>query len=287
MKRIGLVLSGGMGKGAYQVGALTALNRFFNPSDFTYISAASVGAINAYAYVTGQLDGAKRLWLNADPKGNKRFISSVLKSEALEEIISCFDLSRKFPCGFYVPLFDIKNKALNYYNYAEVPQDMLGMWLQASITLPLYSKGIEIGEHQFYDGAMIDNIPVYPVMEKDLDYIICIYFDEYNYVFENTGIDNRIVKLVFHDKTMISNSVYITHDSISYMVDAGYEKTMEVLSRMFVNGTDDLEYIYQMIDQQNANSGKEKAKLRITGDIVMTNINKYAKKLIRNKDIID
>lgn len=285
MKRIGLVLSGGMGKGAYQVGALTALYEFFNPSDFAYISAASVGAINAYAYVTGQLDGAKRLWLNADPKGNKRFISSVLKSEALEEIISCFDLSRKFPCGFYVPLFDIKNKSLNYYNYAEISQDMLGLWLQASITLPLYSKGIEIGEHLFFDGAMIDNIPVYPVMGMDLDYIICIYFDEYNYIFENTGIDNKIIKLVFHDKTMISNSVYITHDSISYMVDAGYEKTMEALKQIFVNGTDDLEFIHHKINEQNTTHGK--TKLRITGDIVVTNINKYAKKLIRNTNIID
>lgn len=55
MKHIGLVLSGGMGKGAYQIGALTALNEFFYPSDFEYVSAASIGVLNTYAYLTGNL----------------------------------------------------------------------------------------------------------------------------------------------------------------------------------------------------------------------------------------
>lgn len=42
---IGLVLSGGMGKGAYQIGALTAIDEFFNPSEFEYVSAASIGVL--------------------------------------------------------------------------------------------------------------------------------------------------------------------------------------------------------------------------------------------------
>ena len=45
---IGLVLSGGMGKGAYQIGALTAIDEFFNPSEFEYVSAASIGVLNMY-----------------------------------------------------------------------------------------------------------------------------------------------------------------------------------------------------------------------------------------------
>ena len=56
MVKIGLVLSGGMAKGAYQIGALQAINEVFKPSDISYASAASVGAINTYLYLTEGLD---------------------------------------------------------------------------------------------------------------------------------------------------------------------------------------------------------------------------------------
>lgn len=285
MKRIGLVLSGGMGKGAYQIGALSALQEYFSPSDFDYISSASVGAINSYAYATNQLDHAKNIWLNADPKGNKRFITSVLKSEALENIVNYFDLEASIPCHFYVPLFELKSKELDYFDFSKVSKEQLDKWLQASITLPVYNKGIEIDDKTFFDGAMIDNIPVLPVVEKNLDYIICIYFDDYNYVFENTSIDDKIIKLVFADKTLISNSIYVTHDSISYMVETGYKITKEILKDVFQNGTDDLPFIYEKINERNRMASQN--KLRITGDVVMTNINKYAKRLVRNTNIYD
>ena len=47
---IGLVLSGGMAKGAYQVGALTAIKEIIPDGNIKYISASSVGALNSYAY---------------------------------------------------------------------------------------------------------------------------------------------------------------------------------------------------------------------------------------------
>ena len=56
MKNIGLVLSGGMAKGAYQIGALQAIDEFFKPSDFSFISSASIGALNSYAYLTHNIN---------------------------------------------------------------------------------------------------------------------------------------------------------------------------------------------------------------------------------------
>ena len=60
---IGLVLSGGMGKGAYQIGALTAISEFFAPSDFEYVSAASIGVLNTYAFLTNNLPKARDTWI--------------------------------------------------------------------------------------------------------------------------------------------------------------------------------------------------------------------------------
>ena len=52
--KIGLILSGGIAKGAYQVGVLRAVEEFFSLDEISYISAASVGALNAAAYAAGE-----------------------------------------------------------------------------------------------------------------------------------------------------------------------------------------------------------------------------------------
>ena len=60
--RIGLVLSGGMAKGAYQVGVLKAISEYILPQNFSYISSSSVGVLNSYAFVAGTLDKAEDTW---------------------------------------------------------------------------------------------------------------------------------------------------------------------------------------------------------------------------------
>ena len=50
---IGLVFSGGMAQGAYQIRALRALNNFMPLHEIKYISCASIGVLNSYAYATG------------------------------------------------------------------------------------------------------------------------------------------------------------------------------------------------------------------------------------------
>lgn len=92
-------------------------------------------------------------------------------------------------------------------------------------------------------------------------------------------MENKIIKLTFPDNKIISNSVYIKHESIMSMIDEGYEKTKQVLSHIFAEGTDNIEVIQKKILEQNL-SCPHKA-LRITGDVVVTNMNKVLKKLVR------
>src|SRR5438105_1684310 len=58
---IGLSLSGGGGKGAYQIGCLRAL-RAFHINQFSAIAGTSVGALNAALIAQGDLLVAKRIW---------------------------------------------------------------------------------------------------------------------------------------------------------------------------------------------------------------------------------
>lgn len=282
---IGLVLSGGMGKGAYQVGALTAIDEFFDPSDFEYVSAASIGVLNTYAYLTNNLSKARETWKSVNLKGEKRFITSVLKSTFLQDIITTIVSPDRIDNNFYVPLLDLGSRELSYYNFKDISPDEVDPYLRASIAMPFYNKGIVIGEKTLYDGAVVDNIPIYPVLKNDLDYVICIYFDDFNYIFENYTADNKIIKLTFPDDKIISNSINVNHDAITYMVAQGYSRTKRILSDIFSAGTDDLDTLYKKIEQSNSQENKK--KIRITGDVVVTNMNKVVKKVVSHKRILE
>lgn len=282
---IGLVLSGGMGKGAYQVGALTAIDEFFEPSEFEYVSAASIGVLNMYAYLTNNLSKAREIWKSVNLKGEKRFITSVLKSTFLQEIITAIVSPERIDNNFYVPLLDMGSRELLYYNFKGISPDEVDPYLRASIALPFYNKGIVLREKTLYDGAIVDNIPIYPVLKNDLDYVICIYFDDFNYIFEGYAAENKIIKLTFPDDKIISNSINVNHDAITYMVDEGYYRTKRILSDIFFDGTRNLDAIYKKIEQ--INSQEDKKKIRITGDVVVTNMNKVIKKVVRHKQILE
>lgn len=280
-KRIGLVLSGGMCKGAYQIGALSAIDEFFSPSDFEYVSAASIGALNMYAYLSNGLSKAKELWQSVNREGKKRFITSTLKSTYIHEVIASIAVPERIDSNFYIPLLDLHSRELLYYNFKNISPDEMISYLMASIAIPFYSKGIAIGGRTLYDGAVVDNIPIYPILNRDLDYVICVYFDDFNYIFEYSEIDNKIIKLTFPDDKIISNSINFCPRAIAYMMTEGYSRTMRILSEIFSTGTDDLDRIYLKIKQCNLQ--EEKRKLRITGDVVVTNLNKITKNMVRKQ----
>ena len=60
-KRIGLVLSGGGAKGAYQIGCWRALRKH-GVTDFAAIAGTSVGAVNAALIAAGQPEAAESAW---------------------------------------------------------------------------------------------------------------------------------------------------------------------------------------------------------------------------------
>src|SRR5882762_8159443 len=60
-KRIGLVLTGGGGKGAYEIGVWRGLVQK-GVRRFSAISGTSIGALNAYLIARDDLDEAEKLW---------------------------------------------------------------------------------------------------------------------------------------------------------------------------------------------------------------------------------
>lgn len=279
---IGLVLSGGMAKGAYQIGALKALNEYISPDKIQYVSSASVGVLNSYAFVTNKLLQAEEMWKKVCSNDNRLLISKILRSSflqnSIDKIYSEKDIIQSF---FYISLLNFNKKEIVYMDLQNAKQHLLPDYLKASVAMPIYNRAVSIGEDKFFDGALVDNIPVFPFIKHNLDYIICIYFDEYCYKFENTYFDNKIIKITFPIKNMLKDSVLLRKDSINDMVTQGYQITSYILQGVFAKGLEDLEYIYDYIKFMNCQRGE--IKLRITGDMLVTNINKVTQKLAKRK----
>ena len=279
---IGLVLSGGMAKGAYQVGALKAINNFVPKEDVKCISCASVGVLNGYAYITGKLDHVEMLWKKVCENNTRFFVNQILRSSLLQQSIeSLWDENDSVNSKFFASLLDINAKNLVYKDLSAVDKDKILTYLKASVAMPLYNKAVAVDDTAFFDGAMIDNIPIYPIIQYDLDYVICIHFDDISYKFENSDINSKVLKISFPVTNRFKQSVLFEASSIDVMIKSGYDSTMHLLKSVFYNGYDDLENILYNINYINSISTN--TKTRITGDLLVSNLNKVMQKLTDRK----
>lgn len=281
---VGIVLSGGMAKGAYQIGALRAIQKYVPIEHIKYISGASIGVLNGYAYAVNRLDKAEEIWKNACCEDSSILVSKILKSNLLQQGIQSISSEEdEIASKFYCTLLDYRHMNVVYKNITNEQKQLIPRYLKASVALPFYNKAVLIDGIPYYDGAMIDNIPVHPLMKHKLDYMICIYFDDSCYKFENSYFDNKIIKITFPVESMLKQSLLVTKSDIEQMIEVGYERTSDILASILYNGFEDIDYIYKAIGRKNR---FETRSLRITGDVIVTNTNRVAQKFARRKVIV-
>lgn len=149
-------------------------------------------------------------------------------------------------------------------------------YLKASVAMPFYNRAVRVDDSLYFDGAMMDNIPVFPLLRHKLDCVICIYFDDTYYKFENAYFDNKIIKITFPCRKVIKPSLIFSQISIENMIESGYDRTIGILKFIFCNGYQDIESVYNAIECRNQSTSRN---LRITGDVLITNLNKITQKL--------
>lgn len=282
---IGVVLSGGMAKGAYQIGALKAINEFIPSEEIKYISCASIGVLNGYAFATNRLDQAEEIWKNVCNTNARMIVNQILKSSILQNSIEKIcDEKDDLALDFYTTLFDANNRSVVYKNLRLDKSNSKTRFLKASVAMPIYNKAVQVNGVSYYDGAMIDNIPVHPLMRHKLDYIICIYFDDICYKFENSYFDNKIIKITFPSKSILKQSLVVQQDSIDYMIEEGYTRAKSILQSILSEGYKNTKQIYDAIEYNNVHS--KNRKVRITGDLIVTNINKLAQRIAKRKIVV-
>jgi NTE family protein len=199
----GLVLEGGGGRGAYQIGACKAIKEM--GLEISMVAGTSVGALNGAMVVQGDIDAAYDIWHELRPdrvirldddlyrkiaasdyrpdtlRQLVRYIRNVLAEGGLdvtplEKLVKSIlreDRIRSSHIGFGVVTVDLTaRRAVEIYK-EEIPEGQLVDYVIASASFPAFKRTI-IDGRTFIDGALYNNLPINLVSNRGLRDIIVL-----------------------------------------------------------------------------------------------------------------
>lgn len=183
-KELGLVLSGGGARGAYQIGVWKAMRESQLDQYITKVYGTSVGAINGAAFAQGDFELAEILWKKLHynrvfhnfneiaasaaykPRAIYKVIINLIREKGfnvdpLKELLYEYldeDRIRTSPIDFGLVVFDVGNLKPKYLRKQDIPKGELIDYVIASATFPLF-KAHYIGGVRYIDGGISDNRP--------------------------------------------------------------------------------------------------------------------------------
>ena len=166
--KTGLVLEGGGMRGIYTAGVLDVLGE--NGIHFDGVIGVSAGAIHGCSYLSGQFGRSIRYYKKycADPRfmGWKcylktgDFVGTEFCYHELPEKLDVYDNEAFKRCGvpFYVVCTNVETGKPEYIRMTDMNAQIA--YLQASASLPYFSRIVETGGKKLLDGGCTDSIPV-------------------------------------------------------------------------------------------------------------------------------
>ena len=187
-KGIGLVLAGGGGKGAYQVGVLKVLQEQGLLEDVTAISGASIGAVNAMLYSMNDMERMYQAWNEIDMDtvfdidlnmlAEKRMYFSRNEMLAMFEKYIDMEKIKADSRDIYVSISRLNEaqqpEQVEYRRLKDYDADTIRKILLASTALPVMYEAVEIGGKKYRDGGLLDNEPIQPLYDLGIRQFIVI-----------------------------------------------------------------------------------------------------------------
>lgn len=255
----GLVLEGGGAKGAYQAGAIKALNR--KNVIFDGVVGTSIGSINAAFYVSGNLTGLYKLWLGTDSKyllGIESDILSAVKNRNLTydklkagiktigKIISTQGVDtkniktllsnnineenlRNSKVDFGLVTYNISDRKPVEIFKKDMEKGKLIDYLMASSYLPLFRYERIINEKYYIDGGFYSRCPIEMLMRNNYDeiYVIKAYTNKLRYK------TKRGVKVhVITPRKNLCSIIDFYKDATGDAMNLGYYDTLKYLDKL-------------------------------------------------------
>lgn len=166
--KTGIVLEGGGMRGLYSAGILDVLME--NEIWADGIVGVSAGAVFGGNYKSKQIGRA--IFYNKEVCKDSRYgtIRSLIKTGDMFEVEFCYheipeklspvdhNTYEKNPVEFYVTCTDVNTAEAVYHKSITMKESL--KWIQASASMPLVSRPVEIDGKEYLDGGIAESIPI-------------------------------------------------------------------------------------------------------------------------------
>lgn len=256
--KIGLVLSGGVAKGAYQAGFLKAIEEIVGRDNISCVSGASIGMLNAYMFCKNKTNDLIDLWKNIHFDSMSDLIVSTWFKKYINKVINSVVNETDFlDIPIYSPICYLPFFQLNYGKLYGEYSKKWNSFLKGGISFPIISGGIRFFRGQFaLDGGVVDNIPLCPLsVHEKPDIIIVLHFvSRYRprKEFVDTGIP--IIDFDISLNSKYKNQTFDFHtNTLNAMIDDGYNYGKQICQELFEKGC----YIKSVLEQAEIIKNRE------------------------------
>lgn len=212
-KRIGLVLSGGADRGAFQIGVLKALKEYNILPMISGIAGTSIGAVNSLFAIQGTIVEAEEVWLSMTPlkifnmntlftKMDQqvdrnlvpffitkwiltRMQKGLFSLDTLQKIIiDHINLSRISQSRIvsYTTAVELNSMQKKFFKLNKAAPEQILYRTLASAAIPFLFDPVQVDGKYYVDGGLPapygENIPITPLYELGFNLMIVVYLDE-------------------------------------------------------------------------------------------------------------
>ncbi len=181
---LGLVLSGGFLRGAFQVGVIEALHA--HGIRFDVVAGVSSGAWNAACIATGQVHEMREFWLSVarSPKLRWRNLWRHGTPSNFPEIVQNVPMRRlRFQelddsgVRLRIGATSIGDRRLRWFESWTDTKAFFDTLMASNYIPGLYGRPIRIGGRYYVDGGVVDNVPYEASLEAGCDRVLVIVPD--------------------------------------------------------------------------------------------------------------
>ncbi len=262
MIKTGLVFSGGGGKGGYEIGVWKAMEELGIKAEV--VSGSSIGALNGAFYTQGDLHKAIDFWENVQSNDiivisvndiinklsgcflqklfikdkqnldydNRGLISEVGLHLIIHEYIDEYIIAES-DIDFYACVVNMISMQAEYFKLKEYDKELMDEIILASCSIPGIFDEVEINGQKYYDGGLVDNTPILPLIKEDCQRIIVVYLSNESTINKEEYKGRDIIEIVPSKDLgrFFSGTFDFTNRGSRRRINLGYKDAIAVLNK--------------------------------------------------------
>lgn len=262
--KIGLVLAGGGGKGAYELGVWKALDELKLTKYITVFSGTSIGAFNSVLFAMNDMKKADELWeevtmdkLVPISKSElikrgielyiggknlqlaKKFLNyklehgAIANDGAIEVVEKYLDFNKIKENNkiCYAACTKLSDFSAKYFKINDFDEETGKKIVLASASLPLIYDCTEVLGEKYIDGGIADNIPIQPVYGENCNIIIVVLLSKEAQVDRTLYPNSKLIVISPEnlDENTITGTLNLNTDAKRIRIIEGYNDTINKL----------------------------------------------------------